>query len=118
MIDFKKLIHSFFHAIHGLYHLLKSEQNFKIHIIAAVLAIILGLYLQIDYLEFIIIFIVISIVLLAEIINTVIEEILDLLHPNYHEKIKIIKDSTAGIVLFACLIALFIGSMIFIPKIL
>jgi diacylglycerol kinase len=55
---------------------------------------------------------------MAEIINTVIENILDIIHPDYHDRIKIVKDATAGIVLFAAIMALAMGSIIFIPKLL
>lgn len=116
-MNISKLINSFRHAIRGLSYLLIHEQNFKIHLLAGIFALILGLLLSISYYEILIILLLISFIFLAEIINTVIEYILDLLHPEYHDRVKIIKDATAGIVLFASLVAIVIGSIIFIPKI-
>ncbi|KKU40201.1 MAG: Diacylglycerol kinase, partial [Candidatus Azambacteria bacterium GW2011_GWD2_46_48] len=54
-------------------------------------------------------------VLTLEMINTSIERILDLLHPEKHPEIKIIKDISAAAVLLAALGALVIGLKIFIP---
>lgn len=97
--------------------MLKEEQNFQIHSLAAIIVILASYFLKVSYYEFLILLVVISFVWFAEIVNTVIEEILDLLHPHYHEKIKIIKDATAGVVLFSAFIALIIGLIIFYPKI-
>lgn len=116
MLNIKKLKNSFSCAIRGLYHLLKEEQNFQIHTIAAICVLFLSYLLKIDYFEFLVILLVIAFVWFAEIVNTVIEEILDLLHPDYHEKIKIIKDATAGVVLFSSIMAVIIGLIIFYPK--
>ncbi|MFZ5391723.1 MAG: diacylglycerol kinase family protein [Patescibacteria group bacterium] len=116
MFDFKKLISSFGHAIRGLIYLLRYEQNFKIHVLFGIAALILGLILKIDYYEFLFILIIIAFVAMAEIVNTVLENILDVLHPDYHDKIKIIKDATAGVVLFASAVSIIIGIIIFGPK--
>lgn len=117
MINFTKLMASFKNAGRGLIYLLKYEQNFKLHLIFGILALILSLILSVSYIELIIILIIISFVFMAEIVNTVIENILDVIHPDYHQKIGILKDATAGVVLFAAIVAVIIGLMIFIPKI-
>lgn len=117
MLDLKKLLTSFRHAFHGLGYLLQYEQNFKIHIFFGILALILGLILKIDYYEFLFILVIIAFVAMAEIVNTVLENILDIMHPDYHHKIKIIKDATAGVVLFASAVSVIVGLIIFGPKI-
>lgn len=61
--------------------------------------------------------IAISIVLVAEAMNTAIEKISDFIHPEYHDKIKVIKDIAAGAVGIAALISLIIGGIIYLPKI-
>ena len=118
MINFKQLFSSFRHAFHGLAYLLKYEQNFKIHLFFGIAALLTGLILKIDYYEFLIILIIIAFVAMAEIVNTVLENILDVMHPDHHHKIKIIKDATAGVVLFASAVSVIIGIIIFGPKIL
>lgn len=116
MFNLTKLIRSFGHAWRGLVYLLRHEQNFQIHLLAGLLAIMAGFWLQISYTEFLIILLLIAFVFMAEIVNTVIEYILDVIHPQFHEQIKIAKDATAGVVLFACMVAAIIGLIIFIPK--
>ncbi|MBU0647710.1 diacylglycerol kinase family protein [Patescibacteria group bacterium] len=116
MINPKKLSKSFIHAYHGLIYLLKHEQNFKIHLLFGILALTLGLVLHITYYELLILLLLIAFVFMAEIVNTVIENILDLLHPEKHHQIKNIKDATAGVVLFASFVAIIIGIIIFLPK--
>ncbi len=116
MFNLKKLFRSFYHAISGLQYLLYYEQNFRIHLLSAIIVLILALVLSVSHLEILILLLTISFVLMAEIVNTVIEKILDLLHPTYHEKVKIIKDATAGIVLFAAMVSIIIALFIFIPK--
>ncbi len=47
--------------------------------------------------------IVIGMVLVAEAANTAIEEVADFIHPEYHEKIGLIKDIAAGAPSFAAI---------------
>jgi len=112
-----KFIRSLKHAARGLIYLLIHEQNFKIHLFSGIVVLLLGIILSIDYYEFLVILIIIAFVFMAEIVNTIIEYLLDILHPEYHDKIKILKDATAGVVLFASLVAIIIGLVIFLPKI-
>lgn len=117
MININQFLQSLKHATRGLIYLLLDEQNFRIHILAAILVLGLAVYLPINYFELLILLLTISFVFMAEIVNTVIEKILDLLHPEFHHQVKIIKDATAGVVLFAAIVAIIIGLFIFIPKI-
>ena len=81
------------------------------------LAITLSLILKISFLELSIIFIMIAIVLVLEIINTITENIMDFLCKDYNLNVKIIKDMAAGAVLVSAFIAIIVGLLIFIPKI-
>ena len=56
----------------------------------------------------------IGLVIVAEILNTCIEKLCDLYSTEKNEKIKYIKDLAAGGVLFASLIALTVGILIFV----
>ena len=55
-------------------------------------------------------------VVAVEGLNTAIEKIADFIHPDYHKKIGVIKDVSAGAVTFAAVIAAIIGGIIYIPK--
>jgi len=65
--------------------------------------------------EKLIIIFLIAVVLALELINTQIEKVLNILNPNYDQRVKLIKDISAGAVLLFCLGALIIGILIFFP---
>jgi diacylglycerol kinase len=95
----------------------KSQCNLRIHIIAAIIAIILGFILRISVQEWLIISIVIGSVISAEMFNTSIEAIVDIISPEYSENAKKAKDISAGAVLILAIVAVVVGIIIFVPKI-
>lgn len=99
-------------ALNGL-RLAWHEKHFKIHIVAAIACIGLGLMLGIERVEWFIILICIGAVLSLEMINTAIEHLVDLVEPNYNPKAGAIKDLAAGAVLVFSIISAIVGIMIF-----
>ena len=65
--------------------------------------------------EWIAILFAISTVFITELINTSIERVADYISPEFHPKIKLIKDLAPGAVLVAALFAILIGTIVFIP---
>lgn len=106
---------SFRFALRGILNVLRSEQNVQIHAVVAIAAITLSIVLKISTVEFALILLATGLVLGAEILNTVIEDFLDVLHPDHHGAIRRIKDALAGAVLLSALIAVSIGFLIFAP---
>lgn len=96
----------------------KEEPNFRIHVVATIMVIAAGLYFKLSTTEWLAIIIVIGLVLLTELLNTAIENIADFISPERHEKIKMIKDIAAAAVLISAIVALVVGLVVFIPKIL
>ena len=115
---FVRLIKSFGYAFTGIYDLLRSEPNTRIHLLATVCALIAGILFRISKTEWCIILIVIALVWAAEAFNTVIEKLTDHLFPEYHEKARFAKDISAGAVLVCAMAALVCGLIIFVPKLL
>jgi diacylglycerol kinase len=109
---------SFRFAFSGLASLLKNEYNSRIHLIAAVVAVIAGIILKIDLTEWCLLVIVIGLVFLTELINTSLEALCDAVDPEWNEKIKKAKDYSAGAVLIAAALSVIIGGIVFLPKIL
>ncbi len=109
---------SFKFAIRGIFISIKSQLNMKIHIIAAILAVLIGIYLEISNYEWLIIILVIGLVFSTEMINTSIEALVDLVSPAYNKSAEKVKDISAGAVLISAIIALIAGIIIFVPKIL
>ncbi len=113
----KKPVIGFSYAWQGIRFVIKSERNFRIHLVAAILVFIAGWILQISLMEWIIIVILIGMVLITEMLNTVVEQMIDYIKPEMHPAAKQIKDIAAGAVLIAAMVAAIIGCLVFIPKI-
>ena len=113
---YQKRIKSFGYAFTGIFELLKSEPNARIHFIATIFAIASGIWFHISKTEWCVILIVIALVWAAEGFNTVIEKLVDHLFPEYHETARIAKDVSAGAVLICAMAALVCGLIIFTPK--
>ncbi len=111
-ISSTKLKRSFYNAFTGL-KLLWREQSFRIQIFITLLVIILMYLLRLEIQDKITLLIVIVLVLGAETINTLLEKLIDHLHPAPHDRIALIKDALAGLVLIFCLFAIIIGFLIF-----
>ncbi len=113
-----RLLKSFGYAWKGIKSVFKSEQNMKIHTVAAVLVIIGGFIFDISATEWIAVTLCIGLVVSAEMMNTAFETLVDLVSPNRDPIAGKIKDITAGAVFIAALIAVVVGLIIFLPKLL
>lgn len=116
-VETKRLIHSFKYAGTGIITSLKKEKNMKIHFIAMLLVIILGVILKISVLEWIACLILFAGVIGSEMFNTAIETVVDMITLNKDAKAKVAKDVAAGGVLVWAIVSAIIGVIIFIPKI-
>ncbi|RZL61957.1 MAG: diacylglycerol kinase family protein [Pedobacter sp.] len=112
----KDRLKSFKYAFNGFRLFFITEHNGKVHLVAAVSAIAISACFQISAFEWIAILSVISAVFIAEIINSSIEKLADVVSPEFHPKIKMVKDLAAAAVLVASILALLIGGIIFFPK--
>lgn len=115
--DLKKFIKSFGHAIDGVVFLLTNEQNARVHTIITILVGIGAYVFQVTRIEAAVLFMAVILVFAIEIINTAIENVFDLLHPENHEIIKGVKDAMAGAVLISAVIAFVVAVLIFLPHI-
>lgn len=113
-----KNIKSFKHAHDGLAWVLRTQTNFKIHLLLSLMSIIGAFVFKITYFEFLLILILICLGLVIEIVNTAIEETIDALDKNHREEIRIAKDVSASAMLVFSVGSFIIASIIFIPRIL
>jgi diacylglycerol kinase len=114
--NFFSRIKSLKFAFEGIGAMIKNEHNSRIHLFAAAVVIILGFLLHLNTTEWSLIVILICLVFIAELINSALERITDLIYPEIDERIKIIKDYSAAIVLISAIISLIVGGLIFVPK--
>jgi diacylglycerol kinase len=114
----KSRLQSFRFALNGLRSLLKYEHNSRIHSIAAISVIILGILMKIDLTEWILLIIVIGMVFITELLNSALESFADSIKPEWNDMIGKAKDYSAAAVLIAVIISLLAGVIIFVPKLL
>jgi len=112
-----RLKESFNNAIEGVIYAIRTQRNMKIHIIAAVVVLVASALFSISKGELILILLLIGIVFITEMFNTAIELSLNLVVDTLHPVARIIKDVSAGAVLFSSILAIVIGYLIFMPKI-
>lgn len=114
--SFNSRIKSFGFAFNGLKILVKEEHNFRIHLVAAILASLLSVLLQVSIYEWFAVLFCIAMVIGAEIVNTCLENICDLISADFQLSIKKIKDMAAALVLISSLISLIVAAIVFVPK--
>jgi diacylglycerol kinase len=112
----KKRILSFIPAFKGLFWLFRNEANAQVHLLATCIIIIAGFYFKIDQKDWLFLCFAIGLVISAEALNTSIEKLVDLLHPQKHQQAGLVKDLAAAGVLIASIVAVIIAFLVFVPK--
>ncbi len=109
---------SFSYAIEGIKEAFKKEPNLRTHFLIAFLVILVALLLGFSIIEWAVLIITIFFVLTLELLNTAVESIVDLISPEIKSEAKVAKDVSAAVVLFASVLSVIIGAILFLPKIL
>lgn len=115
--SYKRLGSSVDNAIRGVIFLLRSEQNARVHAVITILVGVAAYILEVSRVELAVLFMAVILVFAIEIINTAIEKMFDLLHPQDHHLIRAVKDAMAGAVLISAIIATVVALLIFLPYI-
>ena len=84
----------------------------RTHFIAALVLMLVVLFLRVSPIEFGLLALSVLFVLFAELINTAVEAVVDLVSPGFHPLAKIAKDTAAGAVLIAACGAGIMGYLI------
>lgn len=109
----QNIIKSMNAAVEGFLYVLGTERNMKLHFLIAILALVLGIYLNLPKLELLLLLGAITLVLVLEMINTAVELTIDIVKEAYHPLARVIKDVTAGAVFLAAFNAAIVGYMVF-----
>ncbi|MEO1781695.1 diacylglycerol kinase family protein [Enterococcus diestrammenae] len=113
----KTFIASVEFAITGVKTVFKDEKNMRRHAVLGALALLAGLIFRLDAREWLWLLLAIFLVWLVEIINTVFENVVDMVTDfHFHPIGKKIKDMAAGAVLLTSGFALIVAAFLFIPK--
>jgi diacylglycerol kinase (ATP) len=108
---------SFKFAWTGISYAFLTQRNFRIHVIVGLLAICLGIFLQLNSVEMAIVGLTVGAVLAMELLNTAIESVVDLtVKQSYHDLAKIAKDCSAAAVLISALAAIGVAGSLMLPK--
>jgi len=112
---FNKLVTKFWNAGKGFYVLIKEEKSLWFHLFTTVIVMVLGFVFGINAYEWAMLSLTIGLVIGMEIMNTGLEYLVDLVSFEYNLKAKKVKDLAAAATLFAALISIIVGLIIFIP---
>jgi diacylglycerol kinase len=107
-----KTLRSFRYAWHGIYLVIRYENNTRVHLLASVVAVVAGVVLGLNPLEWALILMQIGLVWAAETFNTALEKLVDLVSPEYHPLAGKVKDIAAGAVLIVSLMSVAVGGII------
>ena len=114
----QKFAKSFSYALKGIRHAFRHERNFRIESAIALLVLAVAFLLPLSPMERIAVILTIGLVLSLELLNSAVEWLMDVLRPEYHESVKVVKDLSAAAVLVISLFAALVGIVIFLPHLL
>lgn len=109
----KDRMKAFEYAFAGILAAFKTETHVKIHILATLVVIALGVTFKITNSEWILLMACCFVVISAEMINTAIERTCDMITLEQKPQIKYIKDVSAGAVLCLCIGSIIMAIIVF-----
>lgn len=108
---------SFKNALAGLRFAFRTQRNFRLMIILAILVLGTSFFFRLSLVETTILIWTIFIVFTAEMVNTALESVTNLVTQEWRREAKIAKDISSGMVLLSVIGSIIIGMLIFGPKI-
>lgn len=107
---------SFKNAFAGLLWAFRTQPNFRVHFLFALLAVGTGWFVSLNRYEWMLLTFTIVLGLVAELINTSLETMTDLITKEWRQDAKIAKDVAAGMMLTVAIGAVIVGILILGPK--
>lgn len=105
---------TFKNARKGMRLVLKSEVNIRVHFCIAMAVLALGIVLDFSIERMCILLLTIAFVIVTEMLNSAVEFSLDaVFHNRYSKLVGMAKDISAGAVMFASVVAIVIGVLLF-----
>ena len=113
----KNVLNKCKYSLQGLAYCFKNESSFLIVAIFGCLIIILGIYFDISFLQWVISFGSLALIMITELLNTAIEATVDMVTKEYNEYAKIAKDCGSAATGLMSILATIVNAIIFIPYI-
>lgn len=108
-------LRSFTYAFAGLAHMLRTQHNAWIHVLATFLVIAVGAGLEVSADDWRWLIAALALVWAAEATNTAFEHLCDVVQPEFHNSVKLAKDIAAAAVLICSVAAALIGALTLWP---
>jgi diacylglycerol kinase len=108
---------SFVYALRGIRHVIRTQHNAWLHVVATAAVLLLGFSLSISGIEWCCLIVCLTVVWTAEAFNTALESLTDLITPEFHPLAGIAKDVAAGAVLIAAVGTAMVGALVFVPHV-
>jgi len=112
-----KFFRSFFIGFIGLMHVIATEQNMRIHLVAAAGVIVAGFLLRLASWEWTAVLLCVGLVLSAECMNSALERLADRVSLEKDPMIKHAKDCGSAAVLVLAIFSAVVGFIVIGPKI-
>ncbi|MCA9765004.1 MAG: diacylglycerol kinase family protein [Carnobacterium sp.] len=110
-------IDSFKYAFKGVQTVFQEERNMRTHLILGITILIISSFLGLKQNEWLWIILSVFLVLVMEILNTIIENVVDLITEHqYHPLAKKAKDMAAAAVLSTAFFSIITATIILLPK--
>jgi len=112
----RSIIDSFRYAFRGLWYVLRTQRNVRVHLGIAACVVIVGIWLKVSLSQWAILVLTVGSVLVSEVLNTVAETLVDLVSPGYHPLARVVKDVTAGAVMLTTIVSMIVGLLVLGPS--
>lgn len=104
---------SFSHAVEGIIESILTERNMRIHFAIGFVVLVVTFFLPIPREDLLWVVFAVFFVIWSELVNTIVEHLMNLYSKEFHPVIKVIKDVSAGMVLWASLFSVTVGIIVF-----
>jgi diacylglycerol kinase (ATP) len=104
-------------ALRGLRHAAQTQRHFRAQLIIAASTLFFAVWAGVPPVELALLAVTTAAVLGAELLNTAVETLTDLLHPDYSPAAAAVKDVAAGAALGAAVLALAVGLLVLLPRV-
>ena len=111
----KNMLNKCKYTLQGLAYCFKNESSFLFVTIMACIVIVLGIFFDITFLEWVISFGSMAFILIIELLNTAIEATVDMVTQEYNEYAKIAKDCGSAATGLMSVLATIVNLIIFVP---
>lgn len=104
-------------ALRGLHHAARTQRHFRAQLLIAAGVLLCSMWARLGTLELTALILTVAVVLGMELLNTSIEMLTDLLHPDHGPAAAAVKDVAAGAVLVAVVTATAVGLVVLLPRV-